>query len=304
MPHEKNILSIDELNYLAINHIIKKSFYYKKKKTTSKFNKKIIGNLFFEPSTRTCCSFKAAIFKGGGMVIEYNPENSSTKKGETLEDTIKTMEQYCNALIIRHPEKGIVERCAEQVNIPVINAGDGNGEHPSQALLDFFTILHYFHLPGKIAITFCGDLKNSRTSHSLIKLLDKMNHEITFYFVSDDRLRLDDDFVKTIKNMCIFSCDLTNVIEKTDVLYMIRLQKERFEDPAIKIDSMVLTPEILSKGKKAMIVLHALPRNEELPKECDTDPRCKYFEQMKNGVYVRMALLDYCLLPKKKFWFM
>ena len=293
MPHSKSILEIEQISPHTINRLIQKAFRYKKKKTTHKFKNKIIGNLFFEPSTRTCGSFESAIYRGGGNAINFHAINSSIKKGESLDDTVKTMEQYCDVLIIRDSEKGSMQKYSQITTKPIINAGDGNGEHPTQALLDLFTIVHHFHIPGPITITFCGDLKNSRTCHSLIKLLDRINPQTKFYFVSCDELRLSDEFLMSIKNMAIICNDLASVIQKTDVLYMTRLQKERMSDTE-SYAPITLTKELLDGAPTNMILMHPLPRNEEIPVECDANPRSKYFEQMENGVYMRMAILNDC----------
>lgn len=298
MSQLKHILTVDDLSPKAIDRFIRKAYKYKRKKKTKRLKNKIIGQLFFEPSTRTHCSFESAVYRSGGNTINFHKDQSSIKKGESLEDTVKTMEQYCDALVIRHPDKGSVSKCASIVSKPVINAGDGNGEHPTQALLDLFTLVHYYQIPGPLSIAFCGDLKNSRTCHSFIKLLDRLNSQTNFYFISEDELALDESFLSQISNMVIIENNLSSVIEKVDVLYMTRLQKERITDTTTKAKNICLTKELLDKASENLILMHPLPRNEEIPVECDTNPRSKYFEQMENGVYMRMAILDYCLGKK------
>ena len=293
MPHRKNIIDIDTLRLTTIDKILVRAVYYQNYKHSKALKHKVIGNLFFEPSTRTHCSFQSAIKRCGGSYIDLEIQNSSIKKGESFEDTIKTMEQYCDALVIRHPEKGSVKKCAAMTSIPVINAGDGSREHPTQALLDLFTIRQYHILMEPINIAFCGDLKNSRACHSLIKLLDKLYTQITFYLISDDALRLDPDVIQSLNNVCISGSDISSIITKIDVLYMTRLQKERMVNPEM-VQNTIITNELLETAKQNMILMHPLPRNEELPVECDANPRSKYFEQIKNGVFVRMAILDYC----------
>jgi aspartate carbamoyltransferase len=302
MSHPKSILTMDSLDNPSIRYIMERAFYYKDHIHTTKLKDKIVGQLFFEPSTRTHSSFLAAAYRSGAEVIDYNPETSSAKKGESLKDTVKTLEQYCDALVIRHPVEGMVKQLADHVDIPVINAGDGSGEHPTQALLDFFTMVPYFPKGRTTVVTFCGDLKYSRVFHSLVRLMDRLKCGILFIFVSDPALQVSEALTKRLKNEYRCKSKLSDVIEGTDILYMTRLQKERFEGN-LQVEPMILTPSLLSNAKASMIVLHALPRNEELPETCDGDPRCKFIEQMKNGVYVRMAVLDYCLKTEERMGF-
>ena len=255
---------------------------------------KTIGCLFFEPSTRTHLSFESGIYKMGGNCLNYRDEYSSSKKGESLEDTIKTVENYCDVLVIRHPEKESVKRCAEYASVPVINAGDGDGEHPTQALLDLYTIRKYVD-SNNITIGFSGDAKHSRTIHSLILLLEKMNINVKYIFITCEELKPDIKSLGLDINKCIFCDNLKEIIEGLDVLYMTRLQKERHVSYDSEIKNIGLTESILNKSKKNMIVLHPLPRNDELPREVDSNRKCKYFEQVKNGVYIRMALMMHIL---------
>lgn len=302
MPHPKSILTMDSLDNPSIRYIMERACYYRDHIHTTKLKDKIVGQMFFEPSTRTHSSFLAAAYRSGAEVIHYNPETSSIQKGESLKDTVKTLEQYCDALVIRHPVEGMVKQLADHVDIPVINAGDGSGEHPTQALLDFFTMIPYFPKGRRTVVTFCGDLKYSRVFHSLVRLMDRLKCGILFMFVSDPALQVSDALTKQLKNEYRCKSKLSDVIEGTDILYMTRLQKERFEGN-LQVKPMILTPSLLSIAKSSMIVLHALPRNEELPETCDEDPRCKFIEQMKNGVYVRMAVLDYCLKTEERMGF-
>lgn len=302
MMNKHNIINIKSLDIQTIHELLIRALFFKNNPQTVTLTNKIIGNLFFEPSTRTHCSFQAAIQRCGGNSIDLQLEYSSMKKGESLEDTVKTMEQYCDLLVIRHPEKDFIERCTDYISIPIINAGNGDGEHPTQALLDLFTIQQSHNLHKSLKIAFCGDLKHSRTCHSLVYLLDKICDHITFYFISDDLLVLDDIFFHQLRNKYICGNDLGEVISSIDVLYMTRLQKERMKYTNIfsplllpTLKNISITNDMLNEAKPDMILLHPLPRNEELPRECDSNPRSKYFEQMKNGVYMRMAILEWCL---------
>ena len=289
--HQKSIINIKNLSIETIKNILKIAndiIIFSNMNQIFNFKQNMnFALLFFEPSTRTNFSFQTAINKLNGTFINYNQDYSSHQKGESLYDTIKTMESYSDALIVRHPERGMVEKISNIASIPVINAGDGNGEHPTQALLDLFTILQYHKPPFKIAFT--GDLKNSRTVHSLIYLLEKLYDDITYYFVSCDSLKLEENLFN-LKNKR--ECDsLEQIIDNIDVLYMTRIQKERHINEK-NVFNINLNKKLLNKSNKNMIVLHPLPRNDEIPVELDNDPKCKYFEQMKNGVYVRMAILS------------
>ena len=248
----------------------------------------IFGLLFFEPSTRTCLSFESAIHRLGGKIIKYNSDYSSEKKGESLEDTIKTLNYYVDVFIIRHPEKNIISKIKKYTNKPIINAGDGDGEHPTQALLDLFTIYEqYPNLPENIVFT--GDIKHSRTIHSLVYLLNSIKNEICFYFVSEDELQPDKELVKNL-NYKIVS-DISSIINIADVLYVTRLQKERFKENNLSVKNIIINDKLISKSKENLIIMHPLPRNEELSCDLDENSKSKYFEQVENGVYVRMAIL-------------
>lgn len=296
-----NLISIDDLTIDSIKQIISDSKSFKNRMLECNYRKKIFAIMFFEPSTRTNLSFQSAINKLDAKMIFYDHDMSSSKKGESIYDTIKTIENYCDAIIIRHPNNDIVKECSEISKIPIINAGNGSGEHPTQALLDLYTIFEFNENIYKtfqnqtsyfFSITFTGDLKNSRTVHSLVKLLDKLFLNVIFYFVSCEKLKLSENFKSNIRNLYYEVDNLESVISKTDILYMTRIQKERESNE--NIYNIHLSERILSYGKESLIVLHPLPRNNEIPTELDNDRRCKYFEQVNNGVYVRMAILKNC----------
>ena len=257
---------------------------------------KVLTNLFYEPSTRTSSSFVAAIERLGGSVVQINNVTfSSVSKGESLADTVRTMESYTDAIVLRHPEKGSAELAAAATAKPIINAGDGPGEHPTQALLDAYTIVEELGQIDGLTITMLGDLKYGRTVHSLAKLLTLFDVRINY--VSPEILRMPEELVSEVEQAGIpqtETTDLDKVIGDTDVLYVTRIQKERFEDPAdyeqVK-DSYVITPETLESAKEHMAVMHPLPRVGEISPEVDDDPRAAYFRQMEYGMYVRMALL-------------
>lgn len=261
---------------------------------------KVLTNLFYEPSTRTSSSFVAAIERLGGSVVQINNvKYSSVSKGETLEDTIKTMESYTDAIVLRHPEKGSAALAAAAASKPVINAGDGPGEHPTQALLDTYTISEEMGAIDGLTITMLGDLKYGRTVHSLAKLLTLF--DVNINYVSPEALQMPELLVKEVDAAGIDqheTTDLDEVLADTDVLYVTRIQKERFQDPSeyeeVK-DSYVIDLETLKAAKDNMIVMHPLPRVGEIATEVDSDPRAAYFRQMEYGMYVRMALLSLVL---------
>jgi carbamoyl-phosphate synthase / aspartate carbamoyltransferase len=261
---------------------------------------KTIGLYFDEPSSRTYGSFYVAVKKLGGDVLPLNSSNSSTKKGESLYDTIKCIEAYCDLVIIRTKVRDSLEELQNKIKIPIINAGDGDGQHPTQALLDIYTIREEKGTVNKLNISIIGDLKYSRTVHSLVRLLS--NYDVTFNFVSIKELELDEDTINFLKENNInynSFCSINDVIENTDVLYMTRVQKERFINENIDYNylenNLYLTQETLTNAKDNMVIMHPLPRNDEINENIDNDPRAAYFRQMENGLYVRMALIQLLL---------
>lgn len=256
----------------------------------------ILANLFYEPSTRTSSSFIAAMQRLGGTVIPISEVRySSVSKGESLPDTIRTLESYADVIVLRHHEVGSAALAAQYARKPVINAGDGIGEHPTQALLDLFTILQERGRIDGLTVTMLGDLKYGRTVHSLAKLLSQF--KVKLNYVSPEALRMPSELVSTLNEKGISQTELTEldpVLAETDVLYVTRIQKERFADAAeyeqLK-DSYIITPEIMRQAKPDMRLMHPLPRVGEISMDVDNDPRAAYFRQMEFGLYVRMALL-------------
>ena len=261
---------------------------------------KILANLFYEPSTRTSSSFTAAMERLGGSVIPINEvKYSSVSKGESLPDTIRTLECYADVIVLRHPETGSAAIAAKAAHKPVINAGDGIGEHPTQALLDTFTIMEELGRLDDLNVTLLGDLKYGRTVHSLARLLSQFNG-IQLNYVSPDILKMPKEVMDEVAEnargripQAEFS-SLEKVLPETDILYVTRVQKERFEDPAdyekVK-GAYVIDPEVMKVAKQEMAVMHPLPRVGEISVDFDEDPRAAYFRQMEYGLYVRMALL-------------
>jgi aspartate carbamoyltransferase catalytic subunit len=258
---------------------------------------RVLACLFYEPSTRTSASFIAAMERLGGSVIPITQgvQFSSVSKGESLPDTIRTLEQYSDVIVLRHPELGSAKVAADYAAIPVINAGDGAGEHPTQALLDLFTIQDELGTIDGLKIAMVGDLRYGRTVHSLTKLL--LHYNVSLRFVSPEILRLPLTIMNEVidaKKNARETHDVADVIENADVLYVTRVQKERFSDLAqyeSVRDQYEITPEIMERAKKKMVVMHPLPRVGEIHYAVDKDPRAAYFRQVRNGMYIRMALL-------------
>lgn len=257
---------------------------------------KILANLFYEPSTRTSSSFMAAMLRLGGQVIPINNvQYSSVTKGESLPDTVRTLESYADVIVLRHPEVGAAATAAHYASKPIINAGDGVGEHPTQALLDLFTIVQELERLDGLRIAMVGDLKYGRTVHSLTKLL--VNYNVEFVFVNPDILPMPADVlgeVQTHGRTFHETKDVHAIIGDVDVLYVTRVQKERFTDMAeydrVK-EQYVVDEALMTHAKERMVVMHPLPRINEISYAIDNDPRAAYFRQMRNGMFIRMALL-------------
>jgi len=264
--------------------------------TTDVLKGYVLANLFYEPSTRTSSSFIAAMARLGGAVIPiHGVHYSSVSKGESLPDTIRTLECYADVIVLRHPEVGASEVAARYANKPVISAGDGVGEHPTQGLLDIYTIYSELGRLDGLHVAMVGDLKNGRTVHSLARLLRLYDVRLTF--VSPDILRLP----QTVKDELLAAKRPINEIERVedviddvDILYVTRVQKERFADlreyEAVR-DYYEITPDTMRRAKKEMALMHPLPRVGEIHYDVDDDPRAAYFREMQNGLYIRMALL-------------
>jgi aspartate carbamoyltransferase catalytic subunit len=257
---------------------------------------KILTNLFYEPSTRTSSSFTAAMERLGGSVIPINEvKYSSVAKGESLPDTIRTLEAYSDVIVMRHPETGSAAAAARVARKPIINAGDGTGEHPTQALLDLFTIREELGRLEGLTVTMLGDLKYGRTVHSLSRLLALYGAKLNF--VSPDILRMPAAIVEELGRSGVEQAEFNSlepVLAETDVLYVTRVQKERFEDlrlyESVK-SAFVITSETMQGAKAQMVLMHPLPRVGEISDDVDNDPRAAYFRQVEYGLYVRMALL-------------
>ncbi len=256
----------------------------------------LLASLFYEPSTRTRFSFEAAMLRLGGEVIGFDdPNGSSVAKGESLGDTLKTVECYADVAVMRHPKEGAAKLASQYLSdMPLINAGDGGHQHPTQTLTDLMTIRSYKKRLDHMVVAVCGDLLFGRTIHSLVKALSRYPG-IKFLFVSPMELRMP-EYIKDSLSMDTYveMESLEDALAEAYVLYMSRVQKERFfsaEEYERLKDFYVLSKDKLQKAKKELIVMHPLPRVMEIPKDVDSDPRAVYFQQAKLGMYVRMALI-------------
>jgi aspartate carbamoyltransferase catalytic subunit len=297
----RSIISIQDFTKEEISHILKTSQTMESiaKSGNSTLKGKILATLFFEPSTRTRLSFEAAMQKLGGTTIGFNDvETSSTKKGETFVDTIRTVENYADVIALRHNLEGAAVVAKEYSKVPIINSGTGAQEHPTQALIDLYTIQKEKEQIDNLKIAIIGDLRYGRTVHSLARALT--NYNIELFLVSPETLRIQENILREIKTKISVTekQDIDEILPKIDVLYVTRIQHERFPDPteyvklkgAYRIDN-----KVLKTAKKDMIILHPLPRVDEIAPEIDQTQHARYFQQVENGLHVRMAILSLIL---------
>ncbi|MFZ7138502.1 MAG: aspartate carbamoyltransferase [archaeon] len=301
----RDIVSIKDFTRQEIDYILKTAADMEQtaKKGSDMLHGKILATLFFEPSTRTRLSFEAAIHKLGGTAIGFaEPKVAAIKKGENLADTIRVVDNYADVLVLRHPLEGAARLAAEFSTVPVINAGSGAEEHPTQALLDLYTILKEKKTIDNLNITLVGDLRYGRTVHSLAYALSLYN--VNLFLVSPELLRMRREVRDVIKkSININECtDVVDILPKTDVLYVTRIQEERFPDPAeyAKVKGTYkIGLDTLKDAKKDLIIMHPLPRVDEIQDEVDNTPHARYFQQVWNGVVMRTALLALLLGAKK-----
>lgn len=288
-PNDLSLLETEEILSLA------QSIMKEPKDFAQVCRGKLMANLFYEPSTRTRFSFEAAMLRLGGNVMNLSDiSTSSHTKGETMGDTIKTISSYSDLIVMRHPKENTPKKSTNHSFVPIINAGDGANHHPTQTLTDLLTIKDIKGSIGNMTIAFCGDLLYGRTVHSLVKALLRYEN-MKFVFVSPEELRVPDYIKESIdKSLYKEVNSLEEVIDEIDILYVTRVQKERFdsiEEYEKLKDTYIITPKKLEKAKKNMIIMHPLPRVNEIHTEVDQDNRAVYFDQVKYGMYVRMALI-------------
>lgn len=296
----KNLIGIEDLSVEEIDELIETAsdIIENREKYSEKCKGRILATLFFEPSTRTRLSFESAMLSLGGQVLGFSSANSSSSsKGESVADTIKVVSAYSDIIAMRHPKEGAPVVAAMKSDVPIINAGDGGHNHPTQTLTDLLTIKKEKGRLDNLTIGLCGDLKFGRTVHSLISALSRYKN-IKIILISPEELKIPDYIKKDILDKqnieYLETQDLEKNMEKLDILYMTRVQKERFFNEADYIrlkDSYILNKEKLQSAKKDLIILHPLPRVNEISVEIDDDPRACYFKQAKYGRFIRMALI-------------
>ena len=296
----ENLIDIMQLSTQEIDELVKKGcdIMANPAAYAHKCDGKILATLFFEPSTRTRLSFESAMLSLGGQVLGFSSANSSSaSKGESVADTIRVVSAYCDIIAMRHPKEGAPLVASMHSLVPVINAGDGGHNHPTQTLTDLMTIHKEKGHVDNLTVGFCGDLKFGRTVHSLVAAMSRYTG-VRFVFVSPEELKLPryvkEQYVKSKNIPYTQSTCLEEVMPELDILYMTRVQKERFfnEEDYLRLkDSYILTPEKLENAKEDLRILHPLPRVNEISVAVDEDPRACYFKQAQNGRYIRMALI-------------
>ena len=292
----KSLVSINDYNKEEYVKILDLAEIFEKKPVQSLLQGKVIASLFFEPSTRTRLSFESAVNKLGGKIIGFSDTHSSSiTKGETLYDTIRIVSNYCDLIVMRHLLEGSARYASELTTIPVINAGDGANQHPTQTLLDLYSIRKTQGRLENLNIFVVGDLKYGRTVHSLLMAMSKF--DTTFNFISPEELKLPEAYKIFLENLGLKYYehkDFTDIISRADIIYMTRVQKERFSDP-IEYErtknTYILKNEFLINTKENMRVLHPLPRVNEIEQEVDLNPKAYYFTQALNGVFIRQAII-------------
>ena len=263
---------------------------------TKDYSDKILCTLFYKPSTRTRFSFESAMYRLGGqkLTTEQAGEFSSEIEGETLEDTIQIIANFCDVIVLRHPEAGGAKRAAAVSPVPIINAGDGaGGQHPTQALLDLYTIHNECHTINGISVALIGALDQGRTARSLAYVLSKFDR-VKLYFIAPPELQIKRDILEHLEEKGVWyqlSDSTEDIINKVDVVYQLRIPKERIKDENIDLTRYNIDTNVLQKMKYNSIIMHPLPRSVEISPSVDSDPRAAYFRQTRNGLYVRMALL-------------
>ena len=294
--YQKNIISIPDLSRSDLELILQTAQSLKKSPQPELLKNKVVASCFFEASTRTRLSFETAVQRLGGSVIGFDSggNTSLAQKGETLADSVKVISSYADAFFMRHPQEGAARLASEFTSIPVINGGDGSNQHPTQTLLDLFTIYETQSTLDNLNIAFVGDLKYGRTVHSLAQALSLFN--CNFYFISPEALAMPDYITEELKERNItFSLhnSIEEVVGELDILYMTRVQKERFDETEYQHmkSAFLLNAGMLKEVRDNLKVLHPLPRIDEINKDVDETPYAYYFEQAQNGVYARQALL-------------
>lgn len=292
----KSLVSINDYSREDYLKILDLAAEFEKEPVQEILKGYVVSTLFFEPSTRTRLSFESAVNRLGGKVIGFSDSGTtSATKGETIRDTIKIVSNYCDLIVMRHPVEGSARFASEVSKVPIVNAGDGANQHPTQTLLDLYSIRKTQGTLENLNLFLVGDLKYGRTVHSLLMAMSKFN--TTFYFISPDELKMPDEYKLYLDNIGLKYFEykeFTDIVDQADIVYMTRVQKERFSDP-IEYErtknAYVLRRKMLEKARPKMKVLHPLPRVNEIHLDMDEDPSAYYFTQALNGVYTRQAII-------------
>lgn len=296
----KSLISIQDFTKEEILHILDVAREFEQNKSQTFLSDKVIACIFFEPSTRTRLSFETASNRLGARVIGFSDAaNTSVRKGESLKDTIKMVSNYVDLIVMRHPLEGSARYASEIASVPVINAGDGANQHPTQTLLDLYTIMETQGRLDNIDINMVGDLKYGRTVHSLLQALSHFSPSFTFTSPTELEMPLEyKEFLNEKKIPFRETTELEQYLNDTDILYMTRIQQERFTDPVEyeKVKNVYsLNKSMLGSVRENMRILHPLPRLQEIANDVDETPYASYFKQAENGMYVRMAIISYLL---------
>jgi aspartate carbamoyltransferase catalytic subunit len=293
----KSLVSITDFSKSDYLKILELAESYECKPISELLAGKVIATLFFEPSTRTRLSFESAVNRMGGRIIGFSDSSStSVTKGETLYDTINVVSNYCDLIVMRHPLEGSARFASEISRVPIINAGDGANQHPTQTLLDLYSIRKTQGKLDDLTIFMVGDLKYGRTVHSLLMAMSQFN--TTFHFISPEELKMPEEYKIMLRTLGLKyheHKDYTDIITEADIIYMTRVQKERFSDP-IEYErtknAYVLKNKMLTNTKENLRILHPLPRVNEIDQDVDVNPKAYYFTQALNGVYIRQAIIS------------
>ncbi|MFV0553456.1 MAG: aspartate carbamoyltransferase [Mangrovibacterium sp.] len=298
---KKDLISITDFTKEEYLRIMELAADFEQNPNQRLLEGKVVASLFFEPSTRTRLSFETAINRLGGRIIGFSDSNSSSvTKGETLHDTIKMVSNYADLIVMRHPLEGAARYAAEVSPVPIINAGDGANQHPSQTLLDMYSILKTQGRLDDINLFMVGDLKYGRTVHSLLMAMSEFENPI-FNFIAPEELAMPNEYKNFLSDKGIKyyeHSEFNDIISEADILYMTRVQKERFSDPIEyeKVKNVyILKNEMLNNTKDTLRILHPLPRVNEISTDVDSNPKAYYFEQALNGLYTRQAIISHAL---------
>lgn len=299
--HPKNLISITDFSKDDYLRIMELAAWFEENPNQNLLNGKVVASLFFEPSTRTRLSFETAISRLGGRIVGFSDSSSSSvSKGETLHDTIRMVSNYADMIVMRHPLEGSARYASEVSDVPVINAGDGANQHPTQTLLDMYSIMKTQGRLDNINIFMVGDLKYGRTVHSLLQALSVFENPI-FNFIAPPELAMPREYKQflTKKGIRYFEhSEFNDIISEADIIYMTRVQKERFSDPMEyeKVKNVyILKNKMLKNTKDTMKILHPLPRVNEIHTDVDTNPKAYYFTQALNGVFTRQAIISHIM---------